>query len=209
MSIYHVPKINGWEKIVLDLKSAGGFGIHGAKNRNVEAIIKEGGLWGHYFAVGDEEKRLDDLRFYEHLWASASVALGLSQKYDVISGKVEFDGLPSLIIGIENQACRERGFHLIHGEAHALSSIWIDASGNILETFGIGHEFSKEFIDTFALVTSEKDIEQICSASEKEVQGKAMYGKDITLSYLVGRELTKTMLRKVYRAIKEYELNNQ
>ena len=209
MAINNPVKVKNWHEIVRALKLGHDFGIHGARHENLAGIIEDSQkgmvVIGHYFAVGEREKELNDNEFYQRLWASIDVALGFSTRYDIKENKAVFDGLPSIVLGIHNHIY-SRGI-ITNDSGNITISSYDDGNGNSMRAFPIRHDFIPELFSVRCLEIQESEIEKINSGLEKFCAKRDF--DTISKTYFVSRELIKRMVLKIYRELKQKRLNQE
>ncbi len=188
-------KIREWKKITEALKAGPDFGIHGCKYSNLRAILQvEGWVTGHYFAVGQEQKKLGNEEFYQKLWDSVFSALGYSTSFEHKDGKIKVGNLPCLLIGVDKRQNGERG---IVPDASPRCSLHGD-------TFPIGHDFILSMIDVLPYWMTAQAIERLSKKVEK-VSAEREYSLSIDKSFLTAHELVGKIITGIDRAVEGYQ----
>lgn len=204
-SIDEIVYPSNWKAMVRTLKQGPDFGIHGTEIGNLIGIMHDAengrNIICHYFAVGKEEKQMDDLDFYDTLWASINDAIGISCKYPIKGSKAVFSGEPCLILGLDYE---KKG--LIYGEGFGFSSRYSGEDGREVDTFKGGFGFVKG-IQIKPIILGGRELaavnKMLAAAYNEYTEGgtKIPSRMNCTLSYLAGQHLTTMALKKFYKFI--------
>lgn len=188
-------KVKRWKSITEALKAGPDFGIHGCKYSNLRAILQERHfVMGHYFAVGQEQKKLGNEEFYQKLWDSVYSTLGYSTALKIKDGKMEVSELPCLIIGVDKLQDSRR---YIVPDASPRCSLNGD-------TFPVGHDFILSMVDLIPYWINMQNISRLIKKVER-VSVERGYSLNIDRAFFATHEIVGRMITKIHRAIEGYQ----
>jgi len=205
MSIEDIVYPSNWKAIVRTLKWGPDFGIHGTEISNLMELMDDAEkgcrMICHYYAVGKEEKEMDDRDFYDGLWTSINNAINISCKYSIEGSKAVFSGLPCLIFGIDAEKTG-----IMRGEENPRGSGYYKEDGREAHTFKAGYCFAEE-IQILPIVLFERELAKVNKMLAADYNRYTENGTKIpsringTMAYLAGQHLTTMALKKFYRFI--------
>lgn len=195
-----VKKVPNWRNLVRILKEGPDFGIHGTKFEKAQKILLDGDTWvlAHYFCVGENQKKLPDVEFYEKLWASIGIAYHFSECMDVNKKELTFIRNPCLVLGINRNEDR------CSLEDRSLPGASVYGSKG--ETFPIGHDFYKfAGIEVKSIYIDDSGIgdiqRKLAQYSAKPKVYSCLY-PDISHAYFVEREIIGRFVKTLPNALK-------
>ena len=208
MSIYTVKKPSNWRRVVKTLKEGPDFGIHGLKEDNLEAILKNEcpfgrGILGeyvpaHYFAVGKTVKKWTDEKFYNALWASFDIALRFSGKYFSKNNQIIISGRPCLLLGVAKPRFRDSPFLVDDRDTIMIYSSYSDKSRERIRAFPVGHDFNRQLFDLYGINMTDEELDMI-GRKLRQFCGNLDFPDDIASTYFILNQMIKGIIEKVYR----------
>jgi len=131
-------------------KDAPNLGIHGTKAENIESIMKNG-FSGHYYFIGENERRLPNEEFSERLRASVYDAFKMSSIQIYWQNGIKVERKPCLLMLVEKEN---------QGILMSNSSPTYSYFG---ESFPVGESILRagEFVDIYPVTISDEEINEI------------------------------------------------
>lgn len=187
-----IPKVRDWQKLVRSLKQGPSFGIHGTRFENLDDILsrhKITGTVGHYYAVGDKQKALEDEAFYEILWASINSSLGFSGCFE------DRKKNPCLLLGIN-----QTKYSSLNDEHSRRSSHF----GKFNTTFEVGHDFIRGWsVEPIVLYGEEKQVIDRIMETYSRITPELKWDR-ISNSYCYQKLVTSYAFKELCKVMREY-----